>query len=138
MYRILKPGGKAIFIEPIAYNPVINVYRKMAMDVRTDDEHPLKIRDLRIIEKYFGTAKHREFWFFSLFIFIYFYLIEKVHPKSERYWKKVIYDAPKYEKMFKKLKKIDDTVLSLMPFLGLFCWNTVIEVQKMNKHASKK
>jgi len=33
--RVLKPGGKAVFIEPLSYNPVINVYRHIAKTVRT-------------------------------------------------------------------------------------------------------
>ncbi len=33
--RILKPSGKACFIEPIPYNPIINAYRKIAASVRT-------------------------------------------------------------------------------------------------------
>lgn len=71
--RILKPRGKAVFIEPVAYNPAINIYRKMAMDVRTVDEHPLKSRDIKLMKKYFKQVKHKEFWFITLLIFFYFF-----------------------------------------------------------------
>ncbi|MGL6284798.1 MAG: class I SAM-dependent methyltransferase, partial [Microcoleaceae cyanobacterium] len=43
MHRVLKPGGKACFWEPLRHNPVINVYRRMATAVRTEDEMPLHI-----------------------------------------------------------------------------------------------
>ena len=39
--RILKKDGKIIFIEPMATNPFINLYRKFTPNARTSDEHPL-------------------------------------------------------------------------------------------------
>ena len=33
--RVLKPGGKFYSFDPLAYNPVINVYRRLANEVRT-------------------------------------------------------------------------------------------------------
>lgn len=56
MLRALKPGGFFYSYDPIAYNPVINVYRRMATGVRTPDERPLKIEDLRLARKYFPTS----------------------------------------------------------------------------------
>lgn len=43
MHRVLKPGGLACFWDPLKHNPVINVYRRMATEVRTEDETPLDI-----------------------------------------------------------------------------------------------
>jgi ubiquinone/menaquinone biosynthesis C-methylase UbiE len=40
VHRTLKPGGRFFSIDPIAYNPVINVYRRMATRTRTEDESP--------------------------------------------------------------------------------------------------
>src|SRR5215213_1278890 len=37
--RTLTPGGHAIFMEPLAYNPAINLYRRMTPHLRTPDEH---------------------------------------------------------------------------------------------------
>lgn len=45
--RILRPGGKAIFTEPLGHNPALNLFRKMTPHLRTPDEHPLLMRDLR-------------------------------------------------------------------------------------------
>ena len=33
--------GRAIFVEPLGHNPVINLYRKLTPNMRTVDEHPL-------------------------------------------------------------------------------------------------
>lgn len=128
--RVLKPRGRAVFIEPVAYNPAINVYRKMAMDVRTVDEHPLKSGDIKMMKKYFKQVGHKEFWFITLLIFFYFFFIERIHPKKERYWKKVTYDEKKYRSKFLKLKKIDDIVLKIFPPVRWLCWNTVISLKK--------
>ncbi len=51
--RILKPGGKAVFIEPLAYNPVIWVYRHLAAGVRTESEEPMTYLKFRAMAGYF-------------------------------------------------------------------------------------
>jgi Methylase involved in ubiquinone/menaquinone biosynthesis len=128
--RVLKLGGTAIFIEPLSYNPVINVYRHIAKTVRTPDERPFKFKDLKEMYSYFGEGYHQEFWFFTLFIFIYFYLIERADPTKERYWKKVIKDAPKFSKMFNFLNALDKFFLKVFPPFRYLCWNTVIVLKK--------
>lgn len=127
--RVLKPRGRAIFIEPLAYNPLIHVYRMLAKDVRTPTERPVRFQDLTTMKRYFNRTRHREFWLFSLLIFFLF-LLEGVHPSKERYWKKVIVDGAKYKKSFTFLKRIDDFVLRVFPCLGRYCWNTVIVLEK--------
>jgi len=52
--RVLKPGGRFFSWDPLAYNPVINVYRRVATAVRTPDESPLTFADLAVV---FLTAK---------------------------------------------------------------------------------
>jgi ubiquinone/menaquinone biosynthesis C-methylase UbiE len=64
--RVLKPGGKAIFIEPLGHNPVINLYRKITPNMRTPDEHPLLIKDLQLAEHYFKHDETRYFHLVSL------------------------------------------------------------------------
>jgi len=128
--RVLKPGGKAIFIEPLSYNPIINVYRHIAKTVRTPDERPFRFKDLKEMLPYFKGGHHKEFWFFTLFIFIYFYVIERADPAKERYWKKVIKDAPRFSRMFNFLNGLDKFFLKVLPFLRYFCWNTVIVLEK--------
>lgn len=55
--RILKPGGKAVFKEPMEGNFVLQMYRKATPDTRTPDEHPLKKVDFDIANKIFGKTK---------------------------------------------------------------------------------
>jgi SAM-dependent methyltransferase len=61
--RVLKTDGIAVFTEPLGHNPAINAYRKRTPAMRTVDEHPLRVDDLALAERFFaevGTS------FFSL------------------------------------------------------------------------
>jgi SAM-dependent methyltransferase len=51
--RVLKPTGRAVFVEPLGHNPVINWYRRRTPAMRTPDEHPLLMSDLRLASRYF-------------------------------------------------------------------------------------
>ena len=86
--RILKHDGVFVSWDPIAYNPVINIYRALAMQVRTKDEHPLRIKDIKMFNKFFEKVELRYFWFSTLFIFIIMALFQFRNPNKIRYWKK--------------------------------------------------
>lgn len=128
--RVLKPGGIAVFSEPLAYNPLINIYRIMANKVRTDDEHPLNNKDLEKIKSVFPKMIHKEYQLLTLLIFVWFFLGERLHPNKVRYWKKIIIEAEKYKLFFKILYTIDKFILKFFPFIRKYCWVTVIKVQK--------
>jgi ubiquinone/menaquinone biosynthesis C-methylase UbiE len=128
--RVLKPGGKAFFIEPLPYNPAIMVYRMMAKDVRTADERPLSFRQLKGFASIFKNWRHQEFWLFSLFIFFHFFFIRGWHPSKVRYWKRVIEVGNDYQEFFSKMQALDGFFLKYMPFLRYLCWNTVLVVEK--------
>lgn len=128
--RVLKPGGMFISWDPLAHNPVINVYRRMAMGVRTADEHPIRMSQLALFRKHFGEVKYETFWFTTLLIFLKFYFVDHVDPNKERYWKKILTDHTKLEKLYYRLEKIDKFVLGLFPFLKRYCWNVVIIAKK--------
>ena len=70
IHRVLKPGGKIIFLEPLNMNPLYKIYRKMNPKERTPDEHALVSSDFKIIREKF-TFDHYFFDFFTvLFGFI--------------------------------------------------------------------
>jgi SAM-dependent methyltransferase len=62
--RVLKPRGRAVFMEPLGHNPAINLYRRLTPRLRTPDEHPLRMRDLDLAGRYFGRVRN-EFYNFS-------------------------------------------------------------------------
>lgn len=66
LHRILKPGGRAIFREPLGHNPLINLYRRLTPVARTEDEHPLLRRDLAALESLFSIEGSHFFGLSSL------------------------------------------------------------------------
>ena len=129
IHRVLKPGGKACFWDPLAHNPAIKVYRMMAKEVRTDDEHPLTMAIVRDVRSLFREVAYDTFWLFALWIFIRFYLIERVHPNDERYWKKIITDEPRLRPLYCRLERLDQLVKRL-PWIKRFAWNIAVVATK--------
>lgn len=126
VYRVLKKSGVFVSWDPIAHNPVINIYRRIAKEVRTEDEHPIKMSDLKIFRKYFSRVEIDTTWFFTLLIFIKFYFFDRIDPNKVRYWKKIVTEHKKLEKMYNKLEKTSKVFLKLLPFMKRYCWNIVI------------
>jgi SAM-dependent methyltransferase len=121
----LKPGGRFFSYDPIAYNPVINIYRRMANKVRTEDESPLTRSDLRLVKRYLQNVQHREFWLASLLLFVKYYLVDRVHPNADRYWKRILKETPATLGWWMPLRALD-AVLSRLPLLRYLAWNMVI------------
>lgn len=128
--RVLKKGGMGAFWDPVAHNPIINVYRRMANEVRTADEHPLRRRDLSLFRQRFGKVKTRFFWLSSLLIFAKFYLLDRVHPNQDRYWKRIVSHEASLRKWYLPLAAADRVLLTLCPILGWWCWNVAIIARK--------
>jgi 2-polyprenyl-3-methyl-5-hydroxy-6-metoxy-1,4-benzoquinol methylase len=59
--RLLKPGGKAVFIEPLAHNPISNVWRRLTPSFRTLDEKPLSYSEIGEMSRYFNSVNYEEF-----------------------------------------------------------------------------
>ena len=129
MYRVLKPGGKACFWDPLKHNPVINVYRRIATSVRTEDEQPLDINIVNFVKSLFSTTTYDTFWIATLWIFLRFYLIDRVDPNQERYWKKIIIEQEKLQPIYQRLEKID-LVLKKLPLIKRLAWNIAVVATK--------
>ena len=54
--RVLKPGGRAVFLEPLGHNVLINLYRRLTPAMRTVDEHPLCMTDIEAISDNFADV----------------------------------------------------------------------------------
>ena len=46
VHRVLKPGGRALFREPLLDNPLLKLFRILTPRARTEDERPLSADDL--------------------------------------------------------------------------------------------
>jgi ubiquinone/menaquinone biosynthesis C-methylase UbiE len=128
--RVLKKGGLFVSWDPIAHNPLINIYRRMATEVRTEDEHPIEMKQLKMFLKYFSSVETEATWLFTLWIFLKFYFIDRVHPNEERYWKKILLEHKQLEKLYYRLENLDKLFLKTFPFFKRFCWNIVIIAKK--------
>jgi ubiquinone/menaquinone biosynthesis C-methylase UbiE len=129
MSRALKPGGMFFSYDPLAYNPVINIYRRMATAVRTPDESPLTVDDIKLARKYFRRVQHREFWIATLLLFVKYYLKDGVHPNKDRYWKRILRETPERLRWWLPLKYVD-SVLTRVPMVRWLAWNVVIWGEK--------
>ena len=105
--RVLKPGGKAIFIEPLGHNPVINLYRKITPTMRTPDEHPLLMKDLRLADHYFKHDETR-----------YFHLISLVGVLFRR--------LPFFPAALRALDAVDSFLFTCFPPARRFAWTVVL------------
>jgi len=55
--RCLKTDGFVALFEPLAFHPVAALFRLLTPRMRTSDEHPLRTRDFRLMEKYFAQVE---------------------------------------------------------------------------------
>jgi 2-polyprenyl-3-methyl-5-hydroxy-6-metoxy-1,4-benzoquinol methylase len=121
----MKPDGKLVSWDPIAYNPLINIYRRIATETRTVDEHPLTRGDLKLFEKHFRHVEFRWFWFTTLLLFV-IMAVQGRNPNKVRYWKKIVEEGERWRWLYIPLERLDRILLAVFPFLRWWCWNVVV------------
>ena len=122
----LAKGGVLVTWDPLAYNPAINLYRKIATDVRTPDEHPLTWSDLKLFDKHFNHVERKYFWLTTLVIFVIMAVGQRRNPNEERFWKVILQEGDKWAWLYRPLEKLDKFLLFALPPLRLLCWNVVV------------
>jgi 2-polyprenyl-3-methyl-5-hydroxy-6-metoxy-1,4-benzoquinol methylase len=125
IHRALRPGGVFFSWDPLAYNPAINVYRRIATTVRTVDEAPLTMADVRVARELFVDVHHREFWIATLVLFGKYFLIDRVHPNADRYWKRCLKETNRSLWWWQPFR-LADVVLTRLPLVRRLAWNMVI------------
>ena len=113
--RVLKPGGRAIFIEPLGMNPVINAYRKLTPGFRVPDERPLNFSDIHKIGSLFSAYSYEEFYFSTFFAHIVKLILRNEHV---------------FLKTFLLLRSLDELIKGALPFMTRYYWQTVICLEK--------
>lgn len=129
IYRVLKPNGLVISWDPLAYNPIINVYRHMADKVRTKDEQPVKFDLVREYQEVFENVGHYEFWLAGLLIFIKYFLVDRIHPNQDRYWKRILRENQATLTWLKPLLALDKVLLRWPP-LNYLAWTILVAARK--------
>lgn len=58
IHRVLRPGGAALFMEPLRDNPAFKLFRLLTPRARTTDELPLSRRQIEWSDRLFGRSRH--------------------------------------------------------------------------------
>ncbi|MFI4977958.1 MAG: class I SAM-dependent methyltransferase [Solirubrobacterales bacterium] len=64
--RILRPGGRAVFLEPLWHNPLLRLGRALTPTARTPDERPLTVSDWELCASIFDNFQHYEREFLTI------------------------------------------------------------------------
>lgn len=123
-FEALRPGGVVCTWDPVAYNPVINLYRRQATEVRTADERPLTMADVRLARRYFPEMRVRFTWLLGLALFC-SYRLRGMDPNKVRYWKRILEETPASLWWWMPLAVLDG-FLTRIPGLGWLGWNIVM------------
>jgi ubiquinone/menaquinone biosynthesis C-methylase UbiE len=112
MARILKPEGTIICNEPLAYNPIFQLYRKLTPHLRSEweKEHILSKKDIKLAEKYFGKVEKRFFYLTSLLAVPF-------------------RNLPVFNFILSILEGIDSIILKL-PFIKWWAWQIIFILSK--------
>lgn len=115
LHRVMKPGGRALFAEPLGDNPLINLYRRLTPQFRTADEAPLRIREFEKRMSLFTNFSHREFYFTTMLAFMLSYI-----PWAKEH----------YMRITNPLMQLDEYLFRLFPALGNLAWYSIFTFEK--------
>jgi len=126
-YRVLKPGGVAIFIENLSGSPLAKAYRLAHrlrkwhhLDYQTPVRH-LQWQEIANIQKVFPRVNVEPFHLLTPLLL--------VHPILKYRLLKQLPTSPPKQKL-EQLHLWDRKLLRLFPKLSRFCWNVVIRAQR--------
>jgi ubiquinone/menaquinone biosynthesis C-methylase UbiE len=66
IYRVLKPGGRAFFMEPLKGNPLMRMLRAATPSAHTKDERPMCFADIDRAKTHFSRVTHTEHFCIAL------------------------------------------------------------------------
>jgi 2-polyprenyl-3-methyl-5-hydroxy-6-metoxy-1,4-benzoquinol methylase len=114
--RILKPGGRAYFVETLWDNPLINLARRFSSLEKAAGDAPLTHRAIkRFAQPFRSVALHKRHLFYMLKRLAKLPAFEGSQLRPRPVWKAV--------------HQLDQAVLSLRP-LRFFCGEVIVELRK--------
>jgi SAM-dependent methyltransferase len=114
--RILRTSGRIVFYEPMGTNALINLFRALTPRLRTEDEHPLKHRDIELLAQYFAVVEVRYFTFLTLLAVPF-------------------RNLPVFDKVYSMLARADQ-LLFRFPMMDRLAWMAVIQAAEPKWHES--
>ena len=110
-YRVLKPGGKVILVEPMKYHPLVKIYRAVfAPKIWQDIAEYITFGDLHRFGEQFQACGHKEFFLLSFIAF---------------YWEFYLRDLVKFKQALKILTPMDAFLCNVCPPVARLAWFTV-------------
>lgn len=117
MSRTMKPTGSAVFLEPLGHNPLIGLYRWATPKLRTPDEHPLRMTDLKTASQYFESVEPH-----------FFHLNTLGAVPFRRF--------SAFPRLVEVLDSIDQRLFRLMPAMKRFAWLVVLVFSRPRKQSA--
>ncbi|MEW5989328.1 MAG: class I SAM-dependent methyltransferase [Chloroflexota bacterium] len=114
--RLLPPGGRATFAEPLARHPLIWLGRRLTPALRTRDEHPLPLNELRCFAERFQRPALDTYYLLAPLAYLF-----RILPGSE--WL--------FRKTHQWLHELDQWLLRHFRGLQNFAWYGVIKFHKL-------
>jgi SAM-dependent methyltransferase len=113
--RVLRPGGLAVFMEPLGHNPLINLYRRMTPNLRTVDEHPLMMRDIADAKDHFRRVTPNHFVLQSL-------AAVPFHGRKS------------FRTVLGACEASDALLFRVLPFMKRYSWQVILCLEEPKKH----
>jgi SAM-dependent methyltransferase len=111
--RVLRPTGRVVMIEPMAWNPAVMLYRWLTPSMRTPDEHPLKPKDFKLMLGSYKEIKTCAFVLTSVLSLVWVVIPNILDMKH---------------RTMRVLEWVDDQLLRIVPPLKYLCWTAVIQL----------
>jgi len=112
---VLRPGGRTVFLEPLIHNPILEGYRRLTPHLRSPTERALSMADIAWMGSYFRRYSHREFILLSILPVLGAALNGRQGALDG--WRQ-------------RLQRLDRALLDAVPFVGRYCWETVIVLER--------
>ena len=109
--RVLRPGGRGVFVEALGHNPLINLYRRRTPDLRTVDEHPLRVGELELARRYFSDVSFEYFHLASL---------AALPLREQRAFPAVV----------GALERVDQALFRQVPYLRRHAWMALLRLER--------
>lgn len=114
--RVLVPGGKGIFVEPLKYNPFAQCYRALlGPKIWKQITTYFNRERLEHLERPFAQHSRKHFYLLAFLAFFWQYVRRNVHS---------------FYSVLRVLTAFDRVLLAVLPFLKWLCWFCVTEVTK--------
>jgi len=113
--RVLKPGGRALFIEPLEHNWLLRAFRRLTPGRRTPTERPLTVAQLRQFAAQFSGGSFQGYYLLSVLpqVLLLFMPSRGIFRTCLRF-----------------AERLDARLLHAVPALQRYCRSVILEVVK--------